>query len=182
MLLAIFSEMPAHGPVLPDNCAPIPIAHAPGVMFPPRMFCSRYAPLKVIEFSKSRRVATVPSGLRTTIFQWPWIWTPVVNPPEGPCGAAGFGAAVAVALADAGDAAALLADCTAVDLDADCARAAAAPAKISASVASADKARRGSKLAVLNVLAHARSFTARIRGRSAAHSRLWSASRCFTAS
>ncbi len=51
-------------------------------------------------------------------------------------------AALAVAPADAADGAALLADCTAVELDADCARAAAAPAKISASVARADKARR----------------------------------------
>src|SRR5579863_2741053 len=67
---------------------------------------------------------------------------PVFMPPEGAGAAAGVAVAVAVALADAADSGAPLADCTAVELDADCARAAAAPANTSASVSSGGTERR----------------------------------------
>jgi hypothetical protein len=100
------------------------------------------APLKVSEFSKSRRVATVPSVLRTTIFQRPWILTPVFTPLEGAGAASEFATFFAAALADAGDGAALFPDCTPAELEADCAPATTVPANTSARIVAADNPRR----------------------------------------
>jgi hypothetical protein len=118
------------------------MAHAPGEAAPPSNVCMMKAPLKVSEFSKSRRVATAPSGLRTTIFQRPWILTPVFRPLEGPGADSEFATVLAGTLADPGDGAELFADCTPAELEVDCAPATAVAANTSPRIAATDNPRR----------------------------------------